>query len=147
MNTGSMPTLKIGNLEINPPIIQGGMGVRVSRANLAAAVANEGCAGIIASAGIGKYENYPKSASSEINSKALRHEIQKARSMTGGVIGVNIMVALCDYDTLARTAVDEKVDMIISGAGLPLSLPKHLKGNDVKSVSYTHLTLPTTPYV
>jgi len=134
MHAGSMPTLKIGNLEISPPIIQGGMGVRVSRANLAAAVANEGCAGIIATAGIGKYENYSKAASSEINSKALRHEIRKARSMTDGVIGVNIMVALCDYDTLARTAVEEKVDMIISGAGLPLSLPKHLNGNDIKLI-------------
>lgn len=134
MNTGSMPTLKIGNLEISPPIIQGGMGVRVSRANLAAAVANEGCAGVIASAGIGKYENFPRSASSEINSKALRYEIRKARSMTSGVIGVNIMVVLSDYDTLARTTVDEKVDMIISGAGLPLSLPKYLNGNDIKLI-------------
>ena len=134
MYAGSMPILKIGNLKISPPIIQGGMGVRVSRANLAAAVANEGCAGVIASAGIGKYENFSKSEASEINSEALRHEIQKARSMTGGVIGVNIMVALCDYDTIARTAVDEKVDMIISGAGLPLSLPKYLNGNDIKLI-------------
>jgi len=134
MYTGSMPILKIGNLEISPPIIQGGMGVRVSRANLAAAVANEGCAGVIASAGIGRYENFSKSESSEINSKALKHEIRKARSMTGGVIGVNIMVALCDYDTLARTAVEEKVDMIISGAGLPLSLPKYLNGDDIKLI-------------
>jgi hypothetical protein len=58
MYADSMPTLKIGNLEISPPIIQGGMGVRVSRANLAGAVANQGCAGVIASAGIGRYENY-----------------------------------------------------------------------------------------
>jgi NAD(P)H-dependent flavin oxidoreductase YrpB (nitropropane dioxygenase family) len=134
MYADSMPTLKIGNLEIRPPIIQGGMGVRVSRANLAAAVANQGCAGTIASAGIGKYENSTKADSSKVNAEALRHEIRKARSMTGGVIGVNIMVALCDYDTLARTAVDEKVDMIISGAGLPLSLPKYLNGDDIKLI-------------
>lgn len=134
MYADSMPTLKIGNLKISPPIIQGGMGVRVSRANLAAAVANEGCAGVIATAGIGRYENYTKADSSKVNSEALIHEIRKARSMTGGVIAVNIMVALCDYDTLARTAVDEKVDMIISGAGLPLSLPKYLNGDDIKLI-------------
>ncbi len=134
MYADSLPTLKIGNLEISPPIIQGGMGVRVSRANLAAAVANEGCAGVIASAGIGRYESFPKSNFGEINSEALRHEIRKARSMTGGVIGVNIMVALSDYDILVKTAVDEKVDMIISGAGLPLSLPKYLNGNDIKLI-------------
>ncbi len=134
MYADSMPTLKIGNLEISPPIIQGGMGVRVSRANLAATVANEGCAGVIASAGIGRYESFPKSNFGEINSEALRHEIRKARSMSGGVIGVNIMVALSDYDILVKTAVDEKVDMIISGAGLPLSLPKYLNGNDIKLI-------------
>lgn len=134
MDAGSMPILKIGNLEISPPIIQGGMGVRVSRANLAAAVANEGCAGVIASAGIGKYEKTTKGDFNKLNAEALRYEIRKARSMTGGVIGVNIIVALSDYDALARTVVDEKVDMIISGAGLPLSLPKYLNGNDIKLI-------------
>jgi NAD(P)H-dependent flavin oxidoreductase YrpB (nitropropane dioxygenase family) len=134
MYADSIPTLKIGNLEISPPIIQGGMGVRVSRANLAAAVANQGCSGVIASAGIGRYESFPKSNFGEINSEALRHEIRKARSLTGGVIGVNIMVALSDYDILVKTAVDENVDMIISGAGLPLSLPKYLNGNDIKLI-------------
>jgi nitronate monooxygenase len=134
MYADSIPTLKIGNLEISPPIIQGGMGVRVSRANLAAAVANEGCAGVIASAGIGKYESSTKRDLSKVNADALRYELRKARSMTGGVIGVNIMVALADYDILVRTAVDEKVDMIISGAGLPLSLPKYLNGNDIKLI-------------
>ena len=53
-----IPSLKIGNLTINPPIIQGGMGIRVSGANLAAAVANTGCAGIIASTGIGSFEEF-----------------------------------------------------------------------------------------
>ena len=58
-----------------PPIIQGGKGVRVSRANLAAAVANEGCVGVIAGAGIGKIENSPKSDFSKVNAEALRYEI------------------------------------------------------------------------
>ncbi|MFZ9012005.1 MAG: nitronate monooxygenase, partial [Anaerohalosphaeraceae bacterium] len=53
--------LRIGHLTIDPPIIQGGMGVRVSKSNLAAAVANEGCAGVIATVGLGGFEHAPGS--------------------------------------------------------------------------------------
>ncbi|MCK4913476.1 MAG: nitronate monooxygenase [Planctomycetes bacterium] len=129
-----IPALKIGNLEINPPIIQGGMGVRVSGANLASAVANTGCAGVIASVGLGLFEKFPSSESGRLNEKALRQEIQKARKLSSGIIGVNIMVALCDYDNIVKTAVDENVDLIISGAGLPLDLPKYLNGKDIKLI-------------
>ena len=41
--------LILGNLEIKIPIIQGGMGVQVSMASLASAVADCGAAGTIAS--------------------------------------------------------------------------------------------------
>ena len=129
-----MPSLKIGNLEINPPIIQGGMGVRVSMANLAAACANEGCVGVIATAGIGPFEDCPKSDLPQIIYDYLRDEIRKARSKSKGIIAVNIMVALGDFDNLVKTAVEEDVDMIISGAGLPLNLPKFLDGKDIKLV-------------
>jgi nitronate monooxygenase len=129
-----IPTLKIGNLEIYPPIIQGGMGVRISRANLAAAVANTGCAGVIASAGIGQFENLPGCEFARVNQEALRFEIRKARCLTDGIIGVNIMVALSDYENLVKTAVAEDVDLIISGAGLPLNLPKYLNGKDISLV-------------
>ena len=60
-------SLRIGHLSINPPIIQGGMGVRVSKANLASAVANEGCAGVIASVGLGDYEHSPGADFEEVN--------------------------------------------------------------------------------
>ncbi len=129
-----IPTLKIGNLEIRPPIIQGGMGVRVSRANLAAAVANTGCVGVIASAGLGQYEDFPDAEFERVNEEALRLEIRKAKRLTSGIIGVNIMVALSDYENLVKTAVEEDVDLIISGAGLPLSLPKYLNGKDIKLI-------------
>ena len=129
-----IPALKIGNLEISPPIIQGGMGVRVSRANLASAVANTGCAGIIASAGLGQFEDFPGSDFMKVNEEALRYEIRKAKSLTSGIIGVNIMVALSDYDNLVKAAVEEDVDLIISGAGLPLTLPKYLNGKDIKLI-------------
>ena len=129
-----IPTLKIGNLEIFPPIIQGGMGVRVSRANLAAAVANTGCVGVIASAGLGQYEDFPDAEFENVNEEALRYEIRKAKRLTSGIIGVNIMVALSDYENLVKTAVEEDVELIISGAGLPLSLPKYLNGKDIKLI-------------
>jgi len=134
MYADCIPALKIGNLEISPPIIQGGMGVRVSRAHLASAVANTGCAGIIASVGLGQFENFPGSEFVKLNEEALRYEIRKARSLTSGIIGVNIMVALSDYDNLVTTAVEEDVDLIISGAGLPLTLPEYLNGKDIKLV-------------
>jgi len=126
--------LCIGDLKINPPIIQGGMGVRVSRANLAAAVANEGCAGVIATAGAGLFEEHPGTEFTKVNEIALQKEIRKARLLSNGIIGVNIMVALSDYDSLVKTAVAEKVDLIISGAGLPFNLPGLAAGTNIKLI-------------
>jgi NAD(P)H-dependent flavin oxidoreductase YrpB (nitropropane dioxygenase family) len=134
MQTDHIPTLKIGNLEINPPIIQGGMGVKVSGANLASAVADTGCAGIIASAGLGQFENFSRSECVKINENAFRDEIRKAKKRTLGIIGVNIMVALSNYDNLVQVAVEENVDLIISGAGLPLNLPQNLNGKEIKLI-------------
>lgn len=129
-----LPSLRIADLTINPPILQGGMGVRVSRSGLAAAVANEGCVGVIAGVGLGKFENLPRSEFEAINNEALRVEIRKAKSLSKGIIGVNLMVALSNYEPLVRTAVDENIDMIISGAGLPLELPKFVEKENIKLV-------------
>ena len=134
MASNSVPTLKIGDLEINPPIIQGGMGVRVSRSSLASAVANEGCAGVIASVGLGDYENTPASQFVEVNNDALRFEIRKARSLSKGIIGVNVMVVLSNYEELVNVCVEENVDLIICGSGLPLDLPKLIKGKNIKLI-------------
>jgi len=134
MATDKIPTLKIGDLEINPPIIQGGMGVRVSGSRLASAVANEGCAGIIASVGLGAFEDASITEFVKLNNNALRAEIQKARSLSKGVIGVNVMVVLSNYEELVKICVEEKVDMIISGAGLPLDLPKQTAGSNIKLI-------------
>ena len=130
----TLPPLRIGDLVANPPIIQGGMGVRVSRANLAAAVANQGCVGVIATVGLGRFEDHPGSQYVRVNGEGLKNEIRKARSMTDGILGVNVMVALTDYDNLARVAAEEGVDLIISGAGLPLDLPKFVEGKPTKLV-------------
>ena len=118
-----MNSLKIGDIEVKLPIVQGGMGVAISLSGLASAVANEGGIGIISAAGIGMREpDYIKNFR-EANKRALRKEIQMARSLTKGIIGVNIMMALTDHEELIRVAIDEKIDLIVMGAGLPLKIP------------------------
>ena len=121
-----MKELHIGDLTIKLPIIQGGMGIGVSMSGLAAAVANEGGVGVIAASGIGMLEpDYAKNFI-EANIRALKKEIQKARELTNGVLGVNIMVALTNFSDLVKTAISEGIDMIFVGAGLPLNLPQFL---------------------
>ena len=134
MQNNQIPSLRIGDLEINPPIVQGGMGVRISKANLAVAVANEGCVGVVSTVGLGRFEDYPGSEFVRINEEALRQELRKAKSMTDGIIGVNVMVALSNYENLSSTAAEEGVDIIISGAGLPLDLPKFSIGKLTKLI-------------
>ena len=121
-----MKNLNIGGLNIKVPIIQGGMGVGVSLSGLASAVANGGGVGVISPAGIGLlYKNHSKDYLKNCIF-GLSEEIRKAREKTKGVIGVNVMVALSNYTDLVATAVKEKIDIIFSGAGLPLDLPKYL---------------------
>lgn len=134
MQENRVPSLKIRNLDICPPVIQGGMGIRVSGANLAAAVANTGCAGVIASAGLGFFESLRGADARKLGEEILREEIRKARRLTSGPIGVNILVALTDYENLARAVVEEKADMIISGAGLPLGLPGYVGDSDISLI-------------
>ncbi len=134
MYTEGIPTLRIGGLQVCPPVIQGGMGVRISGVNLASAVANAGCVGVIATAGLGQFSGEKQADAKAINEIAIRAEIRKARTMTDGIIGVNIMVALSNYDDIVKIAVEEKVDMIISGAGLPFNLPELVGDADIKLV-------------
>jgi nitronate monooxygenase len=123
-----MKQLKIGNLVINLPIIQGGMGVGISLSGLAAAVANEGGVGVISTAAIGINESDFFTDFLEANIRGLKKEIRKARELTKGILGVNIMTALSNYADMVRTAIDEGIDIIFSGAGLPLNLPQFLNG-------------------
>ncbi len=122
----SFTSLRIGDLVSRIPIIQGGMGVGISMSGLASAVANEGGIGIIATAMIGIDEPDVSVNPVVANGRALKLEIRKARAMTKGIIGVNIMVALTHYAELVKTSIEEAVDIIISGAGLPLDLPGYL---------------------
>ncbi len=130
-----MKSFFIGKYEIKLPIIQGGMGVGVSLNRLAAAVANEGGVGVISVAGLGLL--YPECKSTYLDKciYGLREEVRKAREKSRGVIGVNIMVALSNFADMVRTAIEEKVDVIFAGAGLPLDLPSFLtKGSRTQLV-------------
>jgi len=120
--------LRIGSLAAPLPIIQGGMGVGVSLSGLASAVANEGGIGVIACAGIGMLEADLYTNFLEANTRALRQEIRRAKELSQGILGVNIMVALSNFGDLVKTALDEEIDIIFSGAGLPLDLPHYLTG-------------------
>lgn len=124
-----MKRLRIGNLVIEVPIIQGGMGVGISLSGLASAVANEGGAGIISSAGLGLLYKDFSSDFLEASIYGLKEEIRKAREKTKGVIGVNVMVAMTNFTDMIKTAISEKVDLITAGAGLPLDMPSFLKSD------------------
>jgi len=129
--TPDMKALKIGDLTLAVPVIQGGMGVGISLSRLAAAVANEGGVGVISSAGLGLLYRYFSADYLEASIYGLKEEIRKAREKTLGIIGVNVMVAMTNFVDMIKTSIAEKVDIIIAGAGLPLDLPSFLKKDSI----------------
>lgn len=125
--------MKIGNLELKKPIIQGGMGIGVSLGNLAGSVAKEGGMGIISAAQIGFREEDFETNTKEANLRAIEKEYKKARKISpDGLIGFNIMVAMRHYEEYVKAAVKTCADIIISGAGLPTDLPKYVEGSSTK---------------
>ncbi len=131
-----IPGIRIGTKRSALPIIQGGMGVAVSLSSLSSAVAEAGGIGVIAANGIGMIEPDYFRHGREANVRALRSEIRKAREKTDGIIGVNIMVALQDFGELLAVAIEEKVDLVILGAGLPVkNIPvKQMRAAGVQAV-------------
>lgn len=126
-------SLVIGDLVAKIPIIQGGMGIGISRSNLAGSVANAGGIGVISGAQIGFDEPDFESNNLEANLRALRKHILKAKEISpNGIIGVNLMVAMNNYEDYIKECVNSNVDLIISGAGLPSKLPTYTKGSNVK---------------
>ncbi len=116
----SMPALTIGDSVAPLPIVQGGMGVGISLSGLAAAVANEGGIGVIAANAIGLMEPDYRENGREANIRALRREIRQARELSKGVIGVNLMVAVNNFQDMLRVVIEEKPDVVFLGAGLPI---------------------------
>ena len=128
-----MRKLIIGNKIARVPIIQGGMGVGVSAGKLAGAVAKAGAVGIISSAQIGYLEEDFVTNHKEANNRALRANIQYAKEQSqGGLVGVNVMHALKDYEEHVRVSVEAGADVVICGAGLPMNLPELVAGSDTK---------------
>lgn len=128
-----MPSLRIGELTARLPIVQGGMGIGVSLSSLASAVASAGGIGVLSAVGLGfmrpGFAKNPAQACME----ALRAEIRKARALTEGILGVNVMVASAQFENETRAAIEEGIDILFAGAGLPLDLPSYLiKGAKTK---------------
>lgn len=122
--------IKIQDKHLDIPIIQGGMGVGVSLSSLAGHVAKCGGMGVISAAHPGyNFEGFRKD-SVKANCEALKYHIRKAKDIAKnkGLIGVNIMVAGNNYEKYVNASIEGGCDTIISGAGLPLDLPKYAKG-------------------
>jgi len=130
----SLPELKIDDLIVKLPIIQGGMGVGISMAGLSSAVADQGGIGVISSVGLGLLRDKQMKNYQMGNIIALREEIRKAKRLSSGIIGLNVMVAVSDYDVLVKTALEEEIDILFLGAGLPLRLPNGVSIEFLKSV-------------
>lgn len=125
-----LPALTIGDKTAPIPIIQGGMGIGVSRSGLASAVARQGGVGIISAVQIGYMEPDFESDHNAANARALQKEIIAAREKSpGGILGINVLVAMKSYREVVAAAVKEKIDLIIAGAGLPTDLPAMIQGS------------------
>ena len=129
-----MEGIPIGNKKSKYPIIQGGMGVGVSLHNLAGTVSKEGGIGIISTADIGFKEDDFNINPIGTNLRAIGKEINLARKIAGDdkILGVNIMVAMNHYKEIVEECVKQKIDLIISGAGIPKELPEYVIGTNTK---------------
>ena len=129
-----MKGIKVGEKISKYPIIQGGMGVGISMHKLAGTVAKEGGIGVISTADIGYQEESFNKNPMEANKIAIEKEISLARKIAGenGIIGANIMVALNNYAEIVKECVKQKIDLIISGAGIPKDLPEYVKNSKTK---------------
>lgn len=91
-------------LNIKYPILQGGM-AWVATAELAAAVSNAGGLGVI--------------GAGHMPPDALKKEIQKTKALTSKVFGVNIMLMSPFVKEVMQVVIDEKVQVVTTGAGNP----------------------------
>lgn len=125
--------MKIKQHQLDMPVIQGGMGIGVSLGNLAGAIAKAGGVGVVSAAQPGfKHPDFKKNPL-KYNLEALHHEITKAKMLAKGkgMIAANVMVAGYNYAELVKASVSAGVDAIISGAGIPLDLPKYVEEPNV----------------
>ncbi|MCP4545283.1 MAG: nitronate monooxygenase [bacterium] len=134
MKLPGMPELRIGDLVAKIPIVQGGMGVGYSLSGLASSVAEAGGIGVIAAAGIGRLDPDWAKDTHAANMRALRSEIRLTRQLTDGILGINLMLALADFDNLCRASIEEGADILFLSAGLPLKPPKGMDLDYLRSM-------------
>jgi nitronate monooxygenase len=120
-------TFNLKSIQQRYPIFQGGMGVGISLYGLASAVGGTGCIGTVSSAALdqltAKRLGKPRMGLIEATATEIADTIDAC-----GVAAINVMVALFNsYEDSIRGAIEGGVDMIVSGAGLPLSLPSIVK--------------------
>ncbi len=125
-----LPTIKIAGASRDVIFIQGGMGIGISLARLAKAVARRGGIGTISSVGLDLLVG--KRLGRRLNSRqAAAIEVAEAKN-AGGFIAINIMVAVPkSFNDSILGAIEGGVDAIIIGAGLPTTLPKTVGEADV----------------
>lgn len=120
-----LPRTKIRNTVLPVPIIQGGMGIGISNYTLAGSVAREGGLGVLSSAGLDRIVGARHGRRFKAREAAAQDVIDAKAIAQGGAIGMNVMVAVINqYEDSVLGAMDGGVDVIISGAGLPLALPE-----------------------
>ena len=128
-----LPSLTINGKTVKYPIIQGGMGIRISLNKLAKACMNSGIVATISAAQAGFKLPFFKKDPIGANKQALTEIITDIRKKEpNGILGVNLMHAVNDYDEYAKFLSEQDIDFIISGAGLPLDLPEYIKDSKVK---------------
>jgi len=132
-------SLKIGKHIIEKPIIQGGMGVGISWDRLAGSVSREGGLGVISSVGTGIYENRayakrvlnggrPYEAENFYSRDALFKIFENARKICGDKpLAANVLYAVNEYDRVVKDSCEAGANIIITGAGLPLTMPDATK--------------------
>jgi NAD(P)H-dependent flavin oxidoreductase YrpB (nitropropane dioxygenase family) len=129
----NLPVLNIGDLKANIPVVLGGMGIGVSRNKLASAVANEGGIGVMSGVHIGYDQPDFYNNTFKANLRAIKEQIALAREKSpNGIIGMNFMTAMNRYGEYVKAAVEEGIDIIVSGAGLPLELPAFAENSKTK---------------
>lgn len=128
----TLPPLRLGDLVIPLPIVQGGMGVRIGMAGLCAAVAREGGLGTLSAMGLCPVDTKAKDFKA-VGNQALLDEIAKFRALAPGkALALNVMVAATNWADLVQTAAQAGVELIVSGAGLPLKMPSLVAGTPTK---------------
>jgi NAD(P)H-dependent flavin oxidoreductase YrpB (nitropropane dioxygenase family)/DNA-binding MarR family transcriptional regulator len=119
--------IRIGDIEIPAPIVQGDMGAAFSSPRLAAAIAVCGGVGLITSVQPGfaepDYADDPQAA----NLRAFKRNILDARALCegkgAGAIAVNVLYAAPDCARAVKAAIEAGARIITAGMGIPLALP------------------------